>query len=34
MKALLVEREQDLLDALAADSGKPQAEAWRPTSAS
>jgi len=28
MKTLLVEREQDLLDALAADLGKPQAEAW------
>ena len=28
MKALLVEREDDLLDALAADLGKPRAEAW------
>jgi len=28
MKAMLVEREQDLLDALAADLGKPRAEAW------
>jgi aldehyde dehydrogenase (NAD+) len=28
MKAMLVEREQELLDALAADLGKPRAEAW------
>lgn len=28
MKALLVEREDDLLDALAKDLGKPRAEAW------
>jgi aldehyde dehydrogenase (NAD+) len=28
MRTLLVEREQELLDALAADLGKPRAEAW------
>lgn len=28
MRSLLVEREQELLDALAADLGKPRAEAW------
>ena len=34
MKALLVEREDDLLDALAADLGKPRPRRGRPTSAS
>jgi aldehyde dehydrogenase (NAD+) len=34
LKAVLVERETDFLDALAADLGKPTLEGWPATSAS